>query len=144
MLCPTAYATVGDRLVMSDGLRRAVGHNSSGLHRRRLKRLPRLTSDGRMGPSEIAYVRRRPSDITLFPTPYPRRLKTVGDRLMPSDITYLRRSKAYVRRLSSSVYCTDSLACNDKFTLGYACCFAGGRFLFIFLDPLACNRVSSK
>jgi hypothetical protein len=26
----------------------------------------------------------------------------------------------------------------------YACCFAGGRFLFIFLDPVACNRVSSK
>jgi hypothetical protein len=26
----------------------------------------------------------------------PRRLKTVGDRLMSSDITYLRRSKAYV------------------------------------------------
>jgi hypothetical protein len=55
-----------------------------------------------MGPSEIAYVRRLPSDITLFPTPYPRRLKTVGDRLISSDITYLRRSEAYVRRLQPS------------------------------------------
>jgi hypothetical protein len=85
---------------MSDGLKpsdiTAVGP------KRRVKRLPHLTSDGPMGPSDIAYVRRRPSDITLFPTPYPRRLKTVGDRLMSSDITYLRRSEAYVRRLQSS------------------------------------------
>jgi hypothetical protein len=42
-----------------------------------------------MGPSDIAYVRRPPSDIRLFPTHYPRRLKTVGDKLMPSDIAYL-------------------------------------------------------
>jgi hypothetical protein len=84
---------------MSDGLVRAVGRNRSGSHRRRVKRLRTLTSDGRMRPSEIAYVRRRPSDITLFPTHYLRRLKTVGDRLMPSDITYLWRCKSYVRRL---------------------------------------------
>jgi hypothetical protein len=85
---------------MSDGFKpsdiTAVGP------RRRVKRLPHLTSDGPMGPSDLAYVRRRPSDITLFPTPYPRRLKTVEDRLMPSDITYLRRSEAYVRRLQPS------------------------------------------
>jgi hypothetical protein len=55
-----------------------------------------------MGPSDIAYVRRLPSDIMLFPTSYPRRLKTVGDKLMPSEIAYLRRSKSYVRRFEPS------------------------------------------
>jgi hypothetical protein len=85
---------------MSDGFKpsdiTAVGP------RRRVKRLPHLTSDGPIGPSDIAYVRRRPSGIMIFPTPYPRRLKTVGDRLMPSDINYLRRSESYVRRLQLS------------------------------------------
>jgi hypothetical protein len=70
---------------MSDGIARAVGHNRSGSHRRRVKRLRTLTSDGRM----------RPSDITLFPMPYLRWLKTVGDRLMSSDITYFRRCESY-------------------------------------------------
>jgi hypothetical protein len=55
-----------------------------------------------MGPSDIAYVRRLPSDIMLFPTSYPRQLKTVGDKLMPSEIAYLRRSKSYVRRFEPS------------------------------------------
>jgi hypothetical protein len=59
-------------------------------------------SDGSIGPSDIAYVRRQPSDIMLFPTHYPRRLKTVGDNLMPSEIAYLRRFSSYVRRFEPS------------------------------------------
>jgi hypothetical protein len=55
--------------------------------------------DGWVWPSEIAYVRRQPSDITLFPTPNVRRLETVGDNQMPLDISYVRQFKAYVRRL---------------------------------------------
>jgi hypothetical protein len=45
-----------------------------------------IISDGQRRPSEIAYIRRRPLDIRLFPTPYLRRLKTVGNRLIPSEI----------------------------------------------------------
>jgi hypothetical protein len=65
---------------------------------RPVKRLGFIISDGQKRPSEIAYVRRQPSDITLFLTNYLRRLKTVGDRVLPSDITYFRRFEPYVRR----------------------------------------------
>jgi hypothetical protein len=46
--------------------------------------------------------------ITLFPTPYVRRTQTVGHNPMPSDISYVRRFKAYARRLwpSEVVSCT--------------------------------------
>jgi hypothetical protein len=85
---------------MSDGfINRRIGHQSVGPTDRSLKRLASITSNGWCAPSEIAYVRRRPSDVMLFPTPYLRRLKVVGDRLMPSDISYLRRFKAYVQRI---------------------------------------------
>jgi hypothetical protein len=99
---------------MSDGLAQAVGHKGClcptadarpsditavGPISRPVKRLTFLMSDGRVWPSEIAYVRRQPSDITLFPTPNVRRLETVGHNHMPSDISYVRRFKAYVRRL---------------------------------------------
>jgi hypothetical protein len=84
---------------MSDGLAPAVGHKSVGPTDRLVKRLAFITSDGWCAPSEIAYVRRRPSDVMLFQTPYLRRLKAVGDRLMSSNINYPRRFKAYVRRL---------------------------------------------
>jgi hypothetical protein len=76
---------------MSDGWRQAVGHKSVGPTVRSVKRLAFTISDGRWRPSEIAYVRRQPSDIILFLTSYLRQLKAVGDRLMPSDISYLRR-----------------------------------------------------
>jgi hypothetical protein len=55
-------------------------------------------SDGRTQPSEIGYVRRLPSDITLFPTNYLRRVKAVGDKALPSEISYFRRFNPYVRR----------------------------------------------
>jgi hypothetical protein len=64
-----------------------------------VKRLAFIASDGPRRPSKIGYFRRRPSDIRLFSTPYLRRPKTVGHRLMPSDIGYLRRFNPYVRRL---------------------------------------------
>jgi hypothetical protein len=38
-------------------------------------------------------------DILLFPSSYVRRPVAVGDKRMPSDIAYLRRFNAYVRRL---------------------------------------------
>jgi hypothetical protein len=60
---------------------------------RPVKRLTVTISDGWLRPSEISYVRRLPSDITLFPMPYVRRLETVGDKLKPSDISYVRRFK---------------------------------------------------
>jgi hypothetical protein len=84
---------------MSDSLARAVGHNRCGSHRRQVKRLRTVISDGRLRPSEIRYVRRQPSDITLFPTRYVRRLETVGHNQIPSDLSYVRRLKAYVRWL---------------------------------------------
>jgi hypothetical protein len=55
--------------------------------------------DGWLWPSEIVYIRRRPSDIMLFPTPYVRRPDTIEDKQMSSDIAYLRWFTAYVRRL---------------------------------------------
>jgi hypothetical protein len=84
---------------MSDGWCQAIGHKSVGPTVRPVKRLAFTIFDGWWRLSEIAYVRRQPSDIILFLTPYLRRLKAVRDRLMPSDISYLRRFKAYVRRL---------------------------------------------
>jgi hypothetical protein len=65
---------------------------------RPVKRLGFVISDGQAQPSEIAYVRRQPSDIALFPTNYRRRLKAVGDKSLPSEITYFRRFSSYVRR----------------------------------------------
>jgi hypothetical protein len=90
---------------MSDDLAPAVGHNivlcstagakpsditAVGPTSRPVKRLTVVISDGWLRLSEISYVRRLPSDITLFPTPYVRRLKTVGDNPKPSDISYVR------------------------------------------------------
>jgi hypothetical protein len=66
---------------------------------RPVKQLTFIMSDGRVWPSEIAYVRRQPSDITLFLTPNVRRLETIGDNQMPSDTSYVQRFKAYVRQL---------------------------------------------
>jgi hypothetical protein len=85
---------------MFDGLASTFGHKRCGSHLR-VKLLTRIISDGWLRPSEIAYVRRPrpPSDIMLFPTPYLRRPDAVGDKQMPSDISYLRRFTAYVRRL---------------------------------------------
>jgi hypothetical protein len=84
---------------MSDGYGEAVGHNVVGPTGWPVKQLVFIASDGPRRPLEIGYFRRRPSDIRLFPTPYLRRPKTVGHRLMPSDIGYLRRFNPYVRRL---------------------------------------------
>ena len=83
---------------MSDGLVVAVGLNPVGPTFRPVKRLGFVISDGQAQPSEIAYVRRQPSDIALFPTNYRRRLKAVGDKSLPSEITYFRRFSSYVRR----------------------------------------------
>ena len=83
-LCPTALNT--------------VGHNPVGPTFRPVKRLGFVISDGHTQPSEIAYVRRLPSDIALFPTNYLRRLKAVGDKSLPSEISYFRRFNSYVRR----------------------------------------------
>jgi hypothetical protein len=77
----------------------AVEHKSVGPTDRPVKWLAFITFDGWCAPSEIAYVRRRTSDVMLFTTPYLRRLKAVEDRLMLSDISYLRQFKAYARRL---------------------------------------------
>jgi hypothetical protein len=63
-----------------------------------VKQLGFTISDGLTQPSEIAYVRRLPSDIALFPTNYLRRLKAVGDKALLSEITYFRRFNPYVRR----------------------------------------------
>ena len=84
--------------VISDGLVGAVGLKTVGPTSRPVKRLGFVISDGHTQPSEIAYVRRLPSDIALFPTNYLRRLKTIGDRVLPSEITYFRRFEPYVRR----------------------------------------------
>ena len=84
-LCPTAY-------------RWAVGLKVVGPTGWPVKRLGFTISDGRTQPSEIGYVRRLPSDIALFPTSYLRRLKAVGDKALPSEITYFRRFSSYVRR----------------------------------------------
>jgi hypothetical protein len=84
---------------MSDGCVRLSDITAVGPTSRPVKQLTFLMSDGRVWPSEIAYVRRLPSDITLFPTHYVRRLETVGHNLMPSDISYVRRFNAYVRWL---------------------------------------------
>jgi hypothetical protein len=46
---------------------------------RPVKWLTFTISDGWLWPSEIAYVQRLASDITLFSTPYVRRPETVGD-----------------------------------------------------------------
>ena len=85
-------------MLISDGLAGAVGLNSVGPTSRPVKRLGFVISDGQAQPSEIAYVRRQPSDIALFPTNYRRRLKAVGDKALPSEITYFRRFNPYVRR----------------------------------------------
>jgi hypothetical protein len=100
LLCPTAWSKPSDiRVVYVRRLTPAVVHNNCGSHSQPVKRLAFTISDGRVWPSEIAYVRRLPSDITLFLTPNVRRLETVGDNQMPSDISYVRRFKSYVRRL---------------------------------------------
>jgi hypothetical protein len=83
---------------MSDGLVVAVGLNLVGPTFRPVKWLGFVISDGHTQPSEIAYVRRLPSDIALFPTSYLRRLKAVGDKALPSKIIYFRRFIPYVRR----------------------------------------------
>jgi hypothetical protein len=83
---------------MSDGLVVAVGLNLVGPTFRPVKRLGFVISDGHTQPSEIAYVRRLPSNIALFPTSYLRRLKAVGDKALPSEIIYFRRFIPYVRR----------------------------------------------
>jgi hypothetical protein len=70
VLCPTALNT--------------VGHNPVGPTFRPVKRLGFVISDGHTQPSEIAYARRLPSDIALFPTNYRRRLKAVGNNLFPT------------------------------------------------------------
>jgi hypothetical protein len=85
-------------MLMSDGLVVAVGLNLVGPTFRPVKRLGFVISDGHTQPSEIAYVRRLPSDIALFPTSYLRRLKAVGDKSLPSEIIYFRRFIPYVRR----------------------------------------------
>ena len=85
-------------MLMSDGLVVAVGLNLVGPTFRPVKRLGFVISDGRMQPSEVTYVRRLPSDIGLFPTSYLRRLKAVGDKSLPSEISYFRRFNSYVRR----------------------------------------------
>jgi hypothetical protein len=71
MLCPTAGARPSDIT--------AVGPTS-----RPVKRLTVVISDGWLRPSEISYVRR---------------LKTVGDNPKSSNISYVRRFRAYVRQL---------------------------------------------
>jgi hypothetical protein len=91
---------------MSDGLASAVGHKGCVPHLQPLKHLTCIMSDGLTWPSEIAYIRWQPSNIVLFPTSYVRRLVVVGDKRIPSDISYLRRFEAYVRRLwPSEVLC---------------------------------------
>jgi hypothetical protein len=121
---------------------------------RPVKRLGFVISDGHTQPSEIAYVRRLPSDIALFPTNYRRRLKAVGDKALPSEITYFRRFNSYVRRFWPSdvvpftvvydvsyntskgkhlAYCLSGLY--DEFTSGHVCGvqqFSSLSFLFQF------------
>jgi hypothetical protein len=70
-----------------------------GSHIRQVKRLGTVMSDGRLRPSEVHYVRRQPSDITLFPTRYVRWLETVEHNRKPSDISYVQRLWPYIRRL---------------------------------------------
>jgi hypothetical protein len=84
---------------MSDGWRQAVRHNSCGAHRSTGKTV------------NISYVRRAGLAVEdrLCPTaairhnaisdPNVRQLETVGDNQMSSDISYVWRFKAYVRRL---------------------------------------------
>jgi hypothetical protein len=103
---------------MSDNLARAVRHNRCGSHRRQVKRLRTVISDGRLRPSEIRYVRRPPSDITLFPTRYVRRLETVGHNQIPSDLSYVRRFKAYVRRLWPSEVTSFTVVYAHRWTSG--------------------------
>jgi hypothetical protein len=76
-------------------------------------------SDGWLWSSEIAYVRRRPSDILLFPTCYVRRSYVVGDSPTPSNIAYFRRFTAYVRRLwPSEVLCFTVVTATNLLTYG--------------------------
>jgi hypothetical protein len=98
-LCPTALNTVGHKgCLCPTAYRWAVGLKVVGPTGWPVKRLGFTISDGRTQPSEIGYVRRLPSDIALFPTNYLRRLKVVGDKALPSEISYFRRFNPYVRR----------------------------------------------
>jgi hypothetical protein len=98
-LCPTAFYTVGHKgCLCPTACRWAVGLKVVGPTGWPVKRLGFTISDGRTQPSEIGYVRRLPSDITLFPTNYLRWLKAVGDKALPSEISYFRRFNPYVRR----------------------------------------------
>jgi hypothetical protein len=105
---------------MSDGLVVAVGLNPVGPTFRPVKRLGFVISDGHTQPSEIAYVRRLPSDIALFPTSYLRQLKAVGDKALPSEIIYFQRFIPYVRRFWPSDVSPFTVVNPNKKSISYS------------------------